>query len=311
MMHDTPRGKADIMQSKTSKLRDLLKTEAFLYWPSLYYPLAGRVAEQIGIKSAYVGGYVTGASKAVSEPLLTMDEQIRVAGEVANAVDIPIVADAGAGFGEPLHCMRTVREFIKAGVAGIHIEDQLFPKRAHYHKYVAHAIPADEFVTKIRYACRERDRRDANFVIIARTDTCRFEGLEPAIERINACAEADADMGLLFPRNREEAERAPVLSKLPLVYVQSRGNRDGRPLFSNQELREMGYKACIDAQLWLTASFHFAKRALEEVHTTGTYSGMTEDENVAARQAIEDAIGLDDYYRIEEETVEATKWGKR
>jgi methylisocitrate lyase len=307
-MHTT---KEFMMEKATTRLRHLLENEEFLYWPSLYYPLAARVAEQIGIASAYVGGYVTGSSKAISEPLLTMDEQVAVAGEVASAVDIPIVADAGAGFGEPLHCMRTVREFIKAGVAGIHVEDQLFPKRAHYHKYVAHAVPADEFVTKIRYACRQRDNTDSDFVIIARTDTCRFEGLDEAISRINACADVGADMGLLFPRNREEAESAPQMSKLPLVYVQSRGNRDGRPLFSNQDLRSMGYKACIDAQLWLTVSFHHAKRALEEVYETGRYTGMTEEENVAARQAIEDAIGLEEFYSIEEETVEQTRWGKR
>ena len=71
--------------------------------------------------------------------------------------------------------MRTVREFINAGVAGVHIEDQLYPKRAHYHKYVAHAIPIEEFAYKIRYACRERDETDPDFVVIVRSDTCRFE----------------------------------------------------------------------------------------------------------------------------------------
>ena len=76
--------------------------------------------------------------------------------------------------------MRTVREFCKAGVAGVHIEDQIFPKRAHYHKYVAHVIPIEEYVEKIQYACRERDRIDRNFLIIARTDSCRFFGLEEA-----------------------------------------------------------------------------------------------------------------------------------
>lgn len=299
------------MQRPTTKLRQLLAERDFLYWPSLYYPLAGRVAEQIGIESAYVGGYVTGGSLAVSEPLLTMDEQVRVAGSLARAGSIPIVADAGAGFGEPLHCMRTVREFITAGVAGIHIEDQLFPKRAHYHKYVAHAIPAADFIDKIRFACRQRDESDPDFVIIARTDTCRFEGLDAAAERINAAADVGADMGLLFPRDRAEAEAAPKACKVPLVYVQSRGNRDGRPLFTNPELEAMGYKACIDAQLWLTVSFHHAKRALEEVVATGAYTGMSEADNVAARQAIEDAIGLEEFYEIEEATVEDRKWGKR
>ena len=165
------------MQRPTTKLRQLLAEKDFLYWPSLYYPLGGRVAEQIGIESAYVGGYVTGGSLAVSEPLLTMDEQVRVAGSVARAGSIPIVADAGAGFGEPLHCMRTVREFIAARVAGIHIEDQLDPKRAHYHKYVAHAVPAEEFIDKLRFACRQRDESDQDFVILARTDTCRCRSI--------------------------------------------------------------------------------------------------------------------------------------
>lgn len=299
------------MQRATTKLRHLLETKDFLYWPSLYYPLAGRVAEQIGIESAYVGGYVTGGSLAVSEPLLTMDEQVSVAGLVARAGTIPIVADAGAGFGEPLHCMRTVREFIAAGVAGIHIEDQLYPKRAHYHKYVAHAVPVEEFIDKITFSCRQRDETDKDFVIIARTDTCRFEGLDAAAERINAAADVGADMGLLFPRSREEAEAAPKACKVPLVYVQSRGNRDGRPLFSNHELKDMGYKACIDAQLWMTVSFHHAKRALEEIVETGSYTAMSEEDHVTARQSIEDAIGLDAYYEIEEATVEDTKWGKR
>jgi 2-methylisocitrate lyase-like PEP mutase family enzyme len=299
------------MERATTKLRKLLKEKNFLYMPSAYYPLGARVAQQIGIESAYVGGYVTGGSKAVSEPLLTMDEQVRVAGEIARAVSIPIVADAGAGFGEPLHCMRTIREFINAGVAGIHIEDQLYPKRAHYHKYVAHAIPAEEFAYKIRYCCRQRDESDPDFVVIVRSDTCRFEGLEEAIKRVNMGADEGADLGLLFPCDHEQAVRAPKECKIPLVYVQSRGNRDGRPLYSNQELEDMGYKACIDAQLWMTVSFHHAKKALEEIYATGSYTGMTEEENIAARQGIEDAIGLDDFYKIEEETVEDTKWGKR
>ena len=100
---------------------------------------------------------------------------------------------------------RTVKEFINAGVAGIHIEDQLYPKRAHYHKYVAHAIPAEELVDKIKWACRSRDEHDPDFAVIARTDTLRFEGIDEAVKRINMCAEVGADMGLLFPMNDEEA----------------------------------------------------------------------------------------------------------
>lgn len=297
--------------TKTQALRKLLKEESFIYVPTAYDALGGRLVQDAGFKVAYNGGFVTGGSRCTSEPLLTMDEQVRVAGDVANAVSIPTIADGGAGFGEPLHTMRTVREFVRAGVAGIHIEDQLYPKRAHYHKYVAHAVPRDEFIDKIKFACQARDEVDKNFLIIARSDTCRLEGFDEAITRINMAADVGADMGLYFPRDLDEMKRGPKASKVPLVYVISRGNRDKRPLPSARQLEDMGYKAAIDALTYLLVSFHFAKRALQEVARTGDYSGMTADENIAARQQIEDLIGLEQFYEIEEATVEEKKWGKR
>src|SRR5438309_4107016 len=218
------------MTDKTRRLRELIASGQFLYMPSAATPLEGRLAEAMGTPLVYTGGYVSGASRAITEPLLTMDEQVRIAGEVARAVDVPLVADAGAGFGEPLHTMRSVREFAAAGVAGIHIEDQLYPKRAHYHGYQVHAIPLGNFVAKIKYACRQRDDTDPDFVVIARSDTCREFGLEEAIGRVNAAAEVGADMGLVFPRSREEAAAAPRRASVPLIWVQSRGNRDGRPI---------------------------------------------------------------------------------
>src|SRR5216683_3157037 len=292
------------MTAKTRRLRELLAGDEFLYMPSAATPLEGRLAEAMGTPLVYTGGYVTGASRMITEPLLTMDEQVRVAGEVARAVAVPLVADAGAGFGEPLHTMRTVREFAAAGVAGIHIEDQLFPKRAHYHAYQVHAIPLAEFVAKIKYACRQRDETDPDFVIIARSDTCREFGLDEAIGRVNAAAEVGADMGLVFPRSRDEAEAAPSLARVPLVWVQSRGNRDGRPILSLGDLKAMGYRCCIDAQILLGVALHAMKRALGEIIETGLYSGLSDGDFVALRKEIEDLIGLDAYYRIETETVE-------
>lgn len=299
------------MERATTKLRELMRTREFIYMPAVYYPLGGRLVQALGIEAAYVGGYVTGGSRAVSEPLLTLTEQVQTAETVARSLTIPVLCDAGAGFGEPLHATRTVREFINAGVAGIHIEDQLYPKRAHYHKYVAHAIPAEELVDKIRWACRTRDEMDKDFVVIARTDTLRFEGIDEAVRRVNMCAEVGADMGLLFPMTDEDAERAPKECDVPLVYVQSRGNREGRPIYTMAQLQDMGYAACIDAQLFMLASLHFARKALEEMRDTGVYTGLTAEEAVAARQSVEDLIGLDAYYEIEEQTVEDKEWGKR
>src|SRR5437899_351499 len=299
------------MASKTAALRRLLAEEAFIPMPVAYDALGGRLIERTGFRAAYVGGFVTGGSRCTSEPLLTMDEQVRVAGDVARAVKIPVLADSGAGFGEPLHTMRTVREFINAGVAGIHIEDQFFPKRAHYHKYVAHVVPRKEFVDKIRLACRQRDQSDKDFVIIARSDSCRFERLDEAVGRVNLAAEHGGDMGMIFPRDLGELQQAPKLAKIPLVYVVSRGNRDNRPVVSVAQLAEMGYKVALDALLSLLVSFHFNKRALEELRATGNFTGLNPEECVTARHDIETLVGLDEFYAIEEETVEETKWGER
>ena len=293
------------MERQSAKLRALLRAKTFLHMPSVYDVIGGRLVQSLDYKAAYIGGYVTGGSTAISEPLLTMNEQVELAGMIARNIDIPLVADGGAGWGEPLHTMRTVREFIRVGVAGIHLEDQLFPKRAHYHKYVVHGIPVDDFVEKIKYACEQRDKSDPDFVIIARTDTCRALGLEEAAMRINRAAEVGADLGLLFPRTPQEAEEAVKVCKLPLVYVQSRGNRDGRPIIPREELQRMGYVGCIEAQVVLCTAFHHLKEMLIELRDTGDYTGVSEKEFVAARQEVEDLINLDEYYEIEAQTVEA------
>jgi methylisocitrate lyase len=298
------------MQRATTRLRALVKRGTFLELPAAFDPLTARIIEHAGFKTVYNGGFVTGGMSAISEPLLTMTEQIGVAANIANTVDIPVIMDAGAGWGEPLHTMRTVRECIRAGIAGVHIEDQLFPKRAHYHTYVAHNIPLDEYVDKIHLACEQRDKTDKDFVIIARSDACREQGYREAVKRVNAAAKAGADMGLIFPRTPAEAVRTPKDCKLPMIYVQSRGTRDGRPLYSFRQLEDMGYAGCIDAILAINVHYHYMSRAMQELKKTGDYTGMTEAQCVAARHGVETLIGLDDYYKIERATVEKGR-GKR
>jgi 2-methylisocitrate lyase-like PEP mutase family enzyme len=292
------------MVKATTQLRKLLRARRFLELPAVYDPLAARIAESLGFKSLYNGGFVTGGMSTISEPLLTMTEQVGVAENIAAAVKVPLVMDAGAGWGEPLHTMRTVRECIRAGIAGVHIEDQLFPKRAHYHTYVAHNIPRRDYRDKITLACRQRDETDKDFVIIARSDACREQGFSEAIARMHLAADAGADMGLIFPRTHQEAVRTPKLARLPMVYVQSRGNRDGRPLYSYDQLKDLGYAGCIDAILAVGVHHYFLRDAFAELRRTGDYTGMTEADFVTVRKQVEDLIGLEDYYRIERATVE-------
>jgi methylisocitrate lyase len=291
-------------QAKSARLRALLRSGTFLHMPSVYDALGARLVEDAGFEAVYSGGYVCGAASAVSEPMLTMTEQVAMSAAAARAVEIPMVVDAGAGWGDPLHTMRTVREFIHAGIAGIHLEDQVYPKRAHYHAYQVHEIPPEEFARKIAYACRERDRLDPDFVVIARTDSCREFGLDVAADRINRAADAGADLGLLFPRDLAEAERAPKVCRIPLVYVMSRGNRDGRPIFAAADLEAMGWVAIIEAQLMMLPAFEAQRKALSELRRTGGYTGLSNDDCVRIRKEIEDTIGLEEHYRIERETVE-------
>ena len=295
------------MARMTTRLRTMVKRGQFLELPATYDPITARIAESAGFKTLYNGGFVTGGKSCISEPLLTMSDQIATAGEIARSVNVPLVMDAGAGWGEPLHTMRSVRECIWAGIAGIHIEDQLFPKRAHYHTYVVHNIPREEFVDKIRLACAQRDALDKDFVIIARSDAARVVGLKEAIERVNAAAKVGADMGLVFPRTHAEAVATPKRAKLPMVYVQSRGTRDGRPLYGYQQLIDMGYAGCIDATLSICLVYHHLREAMLELRKTGDYTGLKEPQFIAARKGIEDIIGLEEYYRIEQATVERAR----
>jgi 2-methylisocitrate lyase-like PEP mutase family enzyme len=293
-----------MIEKKTSRLRALLQAKTFLHMPAVYDAQGARLVEQAGFEAVYCGGFVSGAARAVSEPLLTMTEQITLASDAAAAVKIPMVVDAGAGFGEPLHTMRTVREFIRAGISGVHIEDQLFPKRAHYHVYQVHEVTPEEFGVKIGYACRERDRSDPDFVIIARSDSCREFGLDVAADRVNRGADAGADLGLLFPRNLEETERAPRVCRVPLVYVNARGTRDGRPILSREEFRQMGYVGIIDAQVMMLPAVDAQQKMLKELRSTGNYTGLSFEECIRLRKEIEDLSGLEEFYDIERQTVE-------
>jgi methylisocitrate lyase len=117
--------------SAPARLRELLNKPGFINALGIWDSYTARVAESLGIQCVHLGGYQLGAHLVVSEPLTTLTEVCNTVRYITSAVKIPLVVDAGAGFGEPLHVMRAVREIERAGAAGLHIEDQIYPKRAH------------------------------------------------------------------------------------------------------------------------------------------------------------------------------------
>ena len=173
------------MESMGKKFRQLLQDEPYLFTGGIYSPLDAQIAERAGMKSIYLSGYSVAMLNGWPDMgLLTMTEVAKTASMVASAVEIPVIADADDGYGNALSTMRTVQEFVKTGAAGLHLEDQRFPKRCG-HIAGKTVVSREEALGKYRAALAERDRLDRDFVIIARTDAYGAVGgsMEEAIWR--------------------------------------------------------------------------------------------------------------------------------
>jgi len=292
------------MKSMSAAFSEMLRSPGIIHAPVAYDPLTARIAEQVGFRCLDLGGYALGASSCVPEPMLTLDEVTTATRRITAAVQIPIMVDGGAGYGDPTHVIRAVREIERAGAAAVHIEDQVYPKRIHYHKGIEHVISAEEMCEKIRYATRAR--RSKEFVIAARTDAMRTDGFAEGIRRANLYVEAGADMVMIFPNTVEEAMQAPREVPAPLIYVNSEGNRLGRPIMPIQQLEQAGYKMVNDAISAITVAYQSVKEMLTRLKQTGK-TGLDQAAFQKVRKDIEDAMGLEEYYRIEEETVESRR----
>jgi methylisocitrate lyase len=288
----------------TTLFQELLKSPGIIHAPITYDPLGAKIAEQVGFCALDIGGYALGASFCVPEPLLSLEEIAMATRRITGAVSIPVMVDGGAGYGDAVHVMRTVQHLEQAGAAAVHIEDQVFPKRVHYHKGREHVIPAEEMCEKIRYATKSR--RDSAFVIAARTDAMRTDGFAEGIRRANLYAEAGADMIMIFPNNVDEARQAPREVPAPLIYVNSEGNRLGRPILGVRELEDMGYKMVNDAISAITVMYKSVKELFMRLKETG-HTGMDQEVFRTVRKEIENTIGLEEYYLVEEKTVEDRK----
>ena len=186
-------------------LRKALDARTQLVCPGIYDPLSAKAVVDLGFNGVYLGGFASAAALGTLEPLMTMTEQVGLARRIAGVIgEVPLIVDGHTGYGDPVHITRAVREFEAAGVAGIHIEDQLFPKRASYHKGLKHMVSVEEMQERIRAACDARSDKD--FVIITRTEAAGGDGgVEDTIDRLHAYAEAGADVLMPMANGIEEA----------------------------------------------------------------------------------------------------------
>lgn len=281
-------------------LRQLLADDIVVA-PSCYDPLTALAAQQTGFPAVALGGYALGAHLTISEPLLGLEDVCRITRYVCGAVDVPVIVDGGAGWGDAAHTIRTVRELERAGASAIHIEDQVFPKRAHYHRGVEHVIPLDEMLIKLEVALHARSSPD--LLIIGRTDSLRTHGYDEAVRRARAFLEAGCDLVMVFPDTRKQAEAIVTDIGGPTVYVNSSGNRFGRPVLTTDQLRQSGYRLCIDSSTVVCTAFAAVRDALRGMWPA-SISPLWKEDGIALRDDLERAIGLEALYDLEERTVE-------
>ena len=260
----------------TTQLRQLLRQDGIVLAGGAYDALSARIVEEAG----YPLCTVTAAGFCLSRGfpnigLVTMREMTENAAYIADAVDIPVIVDADTGFGPPINVMRTVREFEKAGVAGIHIEDQVWPNRGG-HNEGKQVLSIKDMTQKIRAACEAR--RDSDFVIMARCDSLMVTGLQDTLERGEAYVEAGADM--IFFEMRENLDEIKAMGerlgkRVPLHFNHSASGKV--PLLSIREIEKLGFKTIAFYLQPIMAAAKAMRDVLREIKQSGNTTSSTKN----------------------------------
>ncbi len=252
----------------TTTLRRMLNEPGIIVAPGAYDGISARLIERHGFKAVYMTGAGTAASALGQADLglTTLTEMATHAAHIAGCISLPLIADADTGYGNPLNVIRTVREYERAGVAALHLEDQVFPKKCGHIAGKA-VIPMKEFAEKIRAA--SENRTDPDFIIIARTDARAVNGIDDAIERGLRYREAGADVIFVeAPTSREEIERVAREIKAPLLSNQVPGGKT--PGLTVTELEKLGYKMVIFPVVSLMSATLAIESALTKLKEHGT-----------------------------------------
>ena len=257
----------------TTLLRKLLKQPGIIVAPGAHNAFTAKIIEQTG---GFHAVYMTGSGTTMSligEPdigLLTMTEMVTQARNLANAVKLPVIADADTGYGNAINVARTVREFERAGVAAIHLEDQITPKKCG-HFEGKQVVSLDEMIGKIQAAVDARE--DPDFILIARTDARAVLGFEQAVERAHAYVEAGADV-IFFeaPQSLEELQTIVQSISAPIMVNMDEGTKT--PLLTVSELNGMGFKIVIYPRSAPCAAAKTIQELMELLKETGTTKGF-------------------------------------
>jgi len=278
-------------------LKQLFKRDRLLVAPGCFDGLSARLVEEAGFEAAYLSGGAVARSMGIPDiGLVTMSEVIDRAAQVVAAVKIPIIADADTGYGNAVNLVRSVREFERTGVAAIHIEDQITPKRCG-HLDGKEVIPLAEMEKKLQAALASRS--DPDFSIIARTDARGVHGFDDAIRRGRAFAELGVDAVFVeAPQSEAELEEIPrALANVPLLVNVFKGGKT--PMLPVERLQQMGYRIAIYPSETQRAAIHAMRQALGLLKREGTTEKM--DDALTTFKERDKVVGLDEWQQLEKQ----------
>ena len=278
-------------------LKQMFKRDRLLVAPGCFDGLSARLVEEAGFEAAYLSGGAVARSMGIPDiGLVTMSEVIDRAAQVVAAVKIPIIADADTGYGNAVNLVRSVREFERTGVAAIHIEDQITPKRCG-HLDGKEVIPLAEMEKKLQAALASRS--DPDFSIIARTDARGVHGFEDAIRRGRAFAELGVDAVFVeAPQSEAELEEIPrALANVPLLVNVFKGGKT--PMLPVERLQQMGYRIAIYPSETQRAAIHAMRQALGLLKREGTTEKM--DDALTTFKERDKVVGLDEWQQLEKQ----------
>ena len=281
--------------SKAQRIREFLSVKGSLVMPGVYDALSAKIAARAGFEVIFITGYSLSAT-LLGEPdfgLLTQTEMLSATQRICSVVETPIIVDADTGYGNALNVIRTVKELIRAGAAGMFLEDQVWPKRCGHMKG-KQVIPLEEQLKKLQAAISARAGSD--LYIVARTDARQALGLKEAIARGIAFKEAGADAVFIeAPESKEEMRE--IARNIPGPLVANMIERGVTPLMRPEELKEIGFELIV----WPLGPLYASAQALQGVYTTLRQKGTTADilDQLISFDEFHKIVGLEEKYKLD------------
>ena len=282
--------------TQAQKIRDALQQKGVLVMPGVYDCLSAKIASRAGFEVIFITGYSVSAT-FLGEPdfgLLTQTELLAASQRICSVTPLPVIVDADTGYGNAVNVIRTVRELIRGGAAGMFLEDQIWPKRCGHMKG-KQVVALEEYLKKLRAAVDARGKDD--FFIVARTDARQALGLEEAIRRGRAFKDAGADAVFIEAPNTKE-EMREIGRSVPRPLVANMIERGVTPLMGPEELKELGFQLIV----WPLGPLYASARALENVYSTLRRAGTTHAimDRLISFEDFHDIIGLKEKYALDE-----------